>query len=101
MYAPRPAATTASAIVDFSPRMILSAPPPPRIDASAENRSRNDQQRQPGDVRLLRLRHRDAAIFRILRPDRNQVFLLRQPAENVHKQVFVAGQPQSGIGREV
>src|ERR1051325_12195914 len=99
MYAPRPARTTIRAIVERTPRInpprprdeqsairnlqsaFASPPSPPGVDARAENRRWNDQQRQPHDVRLLRRRQRDAAIVRLLRPDRNQVLLLRQPAD--------------------
>ena len=44
---------------------------------------------------------RDPAIVGLLGPDRDQVLLLRQPADRVHEQVAVALDAQRAVGGEV
>src|SRR6516225_3223161 len=100
MYAPRPASTTTRAMVERRPR-ILGPPLEPGHDPGAEDAARNDEQRQPEDVRFLRRRQRDAAVVRILRTDRDQVVLLREPADGVHEQVAVSGNSERAISGEV
>ena len=73
----------------------------PAVDAGAEHQARHDEQRQPGDVVLLRRRQREPAVARFLRPDRDQVLLLRQPADGVHEQVLVALDAEHAVRREV
>src|SRR5436190_21016913 len=88
------------AIVDRRPRMALP-PPPPGVDARPEDRGWNNQQRQPHDVRLLGRRERDAPIVRLLRTDRNQILLLREPADRIHEQIAVALNPEPRVRRDV
>src|SRR5262252_8041153 len=99
MYAPRPPSTTISAIVDFRPR--ISPPPPPGVDPAREYDPGDDQQRQDRDVRLHRRGHRDPPIVRLLRANRDQVLLLRQPADDVHEEVAVALDAEDAVGREI
>src|SRR5581483_6322284 len=103
MYAPRPASTTMRAMVDLRPRMIgfpppdaaaPLPPPPPGVDARGEDEPRDQQQRQDGQVVLLRRGERDPAILGVLGPDRDQVLLLRQPSERIHEQVAVPLDPE-------
>src|SRR5437016_5350314 len=62
MYAPRPASTATSAIVERRPRMTLLTPPPPGIHTRSEDHPGDDEQRQPHDVVLLRGRQRDPPV---------------------------------------
>src|SRR5262245_1899927 len=100
MYPPRPASTTTNAIVDFSPRMDLSSPPP-RVDAGREDGAGDDENRQPVEVRLLRRRQRDAAIVGVLGTNGNEILLLRQPADGVHEKVLVALDAENRVRREI
>src|SRR5437773_7814332 len=99
MYPTSPASTTASTIVDARPRML--SPPPPGVDPGAEHSRRNEQQRHPEHARLLTGCQRDAPVACFLRPDGNQVFLLRQPVHRVHEQVTVALNAKREVRSEV
>ena len=81
----RPTSTTTSAIVDLSPR--TSSLPPPGVDARAEDERRDDEQRHPQESPVWRRGHRQPAVVGVLRPDRDQVLLLRQPADRVQEQI--------------
>ena len=50
----------------------------------------NAEHRDPVDVGLLRRRQRQAAIVGFLGPDRDEVLLLRQPADRVQEEILVA-----------
>ena len=52
-------------------------------------------------LRLLRRGQRDPAVVGFLRPDRDQVLLLRQPADGVHEQVAVALRCRARRCREI
>src|SRR4029453_15273851 len=99
MYATRPISTTISAIVDFTP--LTSAFPPPCVDPCAENECREPEQRHPQHRGRLPLRDCQTAVARCFRPDRNQVFLLREPVDRVHEEVLVALNTDRGVGCEV
>src|SRR5476651_1786493 len=88
MYAPRPPSTTISAIVDRRPRILT--PPQPCVDAGPEDEARDDEQREPREVGLLRRREDQPAIVGLFRADGDQVFLLREPAHDVHEEIAVA-----------
>src|SRR6267154_6057697 len=99
MYAPRPRSTTISAMVDFRPRIL--PPPPPRVDAAREDDAGNDEQREQLDVGLHGRRHGDAPIVGLFRPNRDQVLLLRQPADDVHEEIAVALDAEDAVRREI
>src|SRR5882672_9070313 len=99
MYPTSPRSTAASAIVDVSPR--TSAFPPPRIDARAEDERRDDEQRHPQHRRSLPRRDRQAAVVGGLGPDRDQVFLLRKPADGVEEHVLVPLDADRVVGGKV
>src|SRR5439155_18440083 len=77
------------------------APPPPGVDARAEDARGDDQERQQRDVVLLRGRHRNPAVVGFFWADRDQVLLLCQPADHVHEQIAVALDAQRELRREV
>src|SRR4029453_9180476 len=88
MYATRPISTTISAIVDFTP--LTSAFPPPCVDPPAENDCREPKKPHPQPGGPLPLGDCQTAVPRPFRPDRNQVFLLREPVDRVQEEVLVA-----------
>ena len=50
---------------------------------------------------LLRRGQRDAAVVGLFRADRDQVLLLRQPADDVHEQIAVALDAEDAVCGEV
>src|SRR6516164_2820360 len=79
----------------------MSPSPPPVIDTCAENRPRDDEQGDPRDIGLLRCGQRNAPVLGIPGADRDQILLLREPADGVHEQIAVALDAKRGIRGEI
>src|SRR6185436_6639506 len=91
---------TTSRIRNESPRRILS-PPPPRLDPADQDQPGDDDDREPEDLTLALGRQRDAPVLRILRPDRDQVLLLREPVDGVEEEVLVSLDAEEPVADEV
>src|SRR6266568_2077880 len=81
---------------DF-PRTVSAAPKP---DDGAGNDHKSGQKDHAGEkqLALLRFRKNYAPVGRIFGPNGNEIFILRQPIDRVHKKVAIALQARPLIG---
>src|SRR5262245_40895717 len=103
MYAPSPSAMTRRIRSDLAPRIMNAPLPslPPDTNAVGKQEPGNNEHRQPEDALALILRQHEPAVVWIARPNRDQIFLLREPVAHVQEEVLVAGEAKRAIGREV
>src|SRR5205807_7297834 len=95
--------TTASAVVvcQRMARLVRGAPADQRDDPAREHEARQDDERQDGHDATLLGAEEDRRLLRVLRPHRDLVLLLGEPAYGVEEEVAVALHVEELVAGEV